>query len=150
MNFSFGGPAARSPSQPRTSSAPHRAGTIDMSLGPSAKGILNNTPKSDLDTEEGGPDWRNALAQWVAEHAYYPEQARNNNEEGDVTVHVRADHDGRVREVQLTRKSGSMWLDIALVAMFRNAHIPRLPPGDDEPIDFNFTMRYILIRPPGY
>lgn len=117
-----------------------------MSLGPATRGALNNAPRGQ--DEDGGPDWRNELAQWVAAHAYYPEQARANGDEGDAKVHVVADHNGRVRAVELIGKSGSMWLDLALLALFRNAHIPPLPPGDNEPIEFNFTMRYILRRMP--
>ena len=63
-------------------------------------------------------------------------------------VHVVADPDGRVREVELIDKSGSMWLDLALQALFRDQHIPPLPSGDHEPIEFDFTMHYVLIRPP--
>jgi TonB family protein len=119
-----------------------------MSLGPAIRGVLNNTPHGD--DEDGGPDWRNLLSQWVAAHAYYPMEARRDGEEGDAKVHIIADHNGRVKEVELIGKSGSMWLDMALVALFRDAHIPPLPTPGNDPIDFNFTMRYILIRPPGY
>jgi TonB family protein len=148
MDFSLGGGAASpAPSKSRPRSAAHTPGSIDMSLGPAIRGVLNNTPQGE--DEDGGPDWRNALSQWVAEHAYYPMQARRDGEEGDAKVHVFADHYGRVKEVQLVGKSGSMWLDMALVALFRDAHIPPLPTPGDDPIEFNFTMRYILVRPPG-
>jgi protein TonB len=149
MNFSFGKPnlASPSPSPVRPRSAPHLPGAIDMSLGPASKGTADPTPLSMHDEDAAGADWRNELSRWVAEHAYYPEQARNNQEEGDAKVRVLADPDGRVREVELIGKSGSMWLDLALQALFRNQHIPALPSGDHEPIDFNFTMHYILIRP---
>jgi TonB family protein len=141
MDFSLGGlPAARP--APRE----HRPrGSIDMTLGPAARGSANSAAQSD-DDSDGGPDWRNALSRWVAEHAYYPEQAQRDGDEGDVRVHVFADHNGRVREVELIGKSGSMWLDLALQSMFRDAHIPPLPTPGSEPIDFDFTMHYILIR----
>jgi periplasmic protein TonB len=119
-----------------------------MLLGPAKKGEANNTPFADIDTDEGGPDWRNALSQWVSQHAYYPEQARRNGEEGDAKVHVVAQHNGHVTSVELIGKSGSMWLDLALQALFRDAHIPPLPGGGNEPIEFNFTMHYILRRVP--
>ena len=83
----------------------------------------------------------------MAEHAYYPEQARRDGEEGDAKVHVVAEPNGRVKEVELIGKSGSMWLDLALLALFRDQRIPPLPYGEKEPIEFNFTMHYILIRP---
>src|SRR5271165_6141543 len=146
MDFSFGKPVpqARAPVPSRR----YPPGTVDMSLGPARKGTANNTPFADIDTDEGGPDWRNALARWVSEHAYYPEQARREGEEGDVRVHVVAQHNGRVTVVELIGKSGSMWLDLALQAMFRDAHIPPLPSEGNEPIEFNFTMHYILRRVP--
>jgi protein TonB len=121
-------------------------GSIDMSLGPASRGAADNTPKSDSEEEREGADWRNALSRWVSEHAYYPEQAREEHEEGDAKVHVIAAPDGRVKEVELIGKSGSMWLDLALLSLFRDQHIPPLPPGVTEPIDFNFTMHYVLIR----
>lgn len=146
MNFSFGNQRQAPKASPRQAARPHIPGTIDMSMGPAARGADNPTPYSDNDDSAAGTDWRNALSRWVAEHAYYPEQARRFGEEGDAMVHVIAKSDGTVKEVELIRKSGSMWLDIALVALFRDAHIPPFPAGGDEPLEFNFLMHYMLIR----
>lgn len=151
MDFSFGRPPQQAQqAQPRPRAAHRPPGSIDMSLGPAVRGALNAAPQSDVDDADGGPDWRNALAKWVSEHAYYPDQARRDGEEGDARVHVVADHDGRVREVELRGRSGSIWLDTGLQALFRYAHIPPLPTPGNEPIEFDFTMHYILRRPPGY
>jgi TonB family protein len=147
MNFSFGKPLSTPEAPSRSTSRSRIPGSIDMSLGPAAKGSANPTPYSDREEDAAGADWRNALSQWVAEHAYYPEQARQEGEEGDAQVHVIAAPDGRVKEVELIGKSGSMWLDLALLALFRDQHIPPFPAGGKEPIDFNFTMHYVLIRP---
>jgi periplasmic protein TonB len=146
MNFSFGAPRSTPAAPARPRPAPHPPGSFDMSLGPAAKGATNTTPFADRDDAEGA-DWRNALSRWVSEHAYYPEQARRELEEGDAKVRVVAEPDGRVKLVELIGRSGSMWLDLALLALFRDAHIPPLPSGEREGIDFNFTMHYILIRP---
>ena len=146
MNFSFGNQLRAPKALPRQAARPHIPGTIDMSMGPATRGAANPTPYSDNDDTAAGTDWRNALSRWVAEHAYYPEQARRFGEEGDAMVHVIAKSDGTVKEVELVRKSGSMWLDIALVALFRDAHIPPFPAGGDEPLEFNFLMHYMLIR----
>jgi periplasmic protein TonB len=150
MDFSFGKPLAQSEAQ---SNAPARApasrhipGTIDMSLGPAAKGTANPTPYSDNDDSRAGTDYRNLLSAWVAAHAYYPEQARRDGDEGDARVHVLAGPDGHVKEVDLVGKSGSMWLDLALLALFRDQNIPPYPGGGHEPIEFNFIMHYVLIR----
>lgn len=147
MNFSFGTPHPAASSAVRPRSRPHIPGTIDMSLGPASRGTADPTPFSERDEDAAGADWRNALSLWVAEHAYYPEQARHEFQEGDVKVHVVAQPNGRVKEVLLVRKSGSMWLDLALLALFRDQRIPPLPSGEKEPIEFDFTMHYVLIRP---
>jgi TonB family protein len=147
MDFSFGKPLTPPPqvaARPRLS--PHVPGTIDMSLGPASKGLADPTPYSDSDEGAAGADYRNLLSKWVSEHAYYPEQARRDGEEGDAKVHVIAAPDGRVKEVELIGKSGSMWLDLALQALFRDQHIPPVPNGGTEPIEFNFTMHYVLLR----
>ena len=117
-----------------------------MSLGPASKGTVDPTPYSDSDNDRAGADYRNALSRWVAEHAYYPEQARRQGDEGDAKVHVLAGPDGRVKEVELIGKSGSMWLDLALLSLFRDQHIPPYPGGGSDAIEFNFTMHYVLIR----
>jgi TonB family protein len=146
MDFSLGKPLAPPSVQARPRSSPHAPGTIDMSLGPASKGLANPTPYSDSDEGREGADYRNLLSRWVAEHAYYPEQARRDGDEGDAKVHVLAASDGRVKEVELIGKSGSMWLDMALLSLFRDQHIPPYPGGGSEPIEFNFTMHYVLIR----
>ncbi len=151
MDFSLGKPfsspaqtAARQAARPR--STPHIPGTIDMSLGPAARGSADITPLSPHDQEAAGADWRNELSRWVAEHAYYPEQARREADEGDARVRVVAEPNGRVKEVELIGRSGSVWLDMALVALFRDQQIPPLPHGESEPIEFNFTMHYVILR----
>jgi periplasmic protein TonB len=146
MNYSFGTPKPVSRSSAQVRPGPHIPGTIDMSLGPASRGIADPTPLSEHDEEAAGADWRNELSRWVADHAYYPEQARRELEEGDAKVRVRAAPNGQVREVELIGKSGSMWLDLALLSLFRDQHLPPLPHGVNEPIEFNFTMHYILIR----
>lgn len=147
MDFSFGKPLVAPPSRAAPRTAMHIPGTIDMSLGPASRGAADLTPRSEHDEEVEGANWLNALSRWVADHAYYPEQARRDDEEGDARVHVVAEPDGRVKLVELVGKSGSMWLDLALLALFRDQHIPPLPYGEKEPIDFDFTMHYVLIRP---
>jgi len=147
MDFSFGGGAPqKQASRAQPSNVPRNAGSIDMSLGPAIRGVLNNAERGETDND-GGPDWLAALSRWVAEHAYYPPEARRDNQEGDARVHVLADHFGHVKQVELTGRSGSVWLDMALVSLFRDAHIPPLPTPGDSPIEFTFTMRYILRRP---
>jgi periplasmic protein TonB len=146
MNFSFGptGPRVSEKAPTQHAARQHFPGTIDMSLGPASLGEANPTPFGDRDEDAVSADWRNALSRWVAEHAYYPPQAIHELQEGDAKVHVIALPNGKVKEVELIGKSGSMWLDMALVALFRDQHIPPLPSGETDPVEFNFTMHYIL------
>jgi TonB family protein len=117
--------------------------TLDFSLAPRA-GATDISPFAHISGAQTTADWRNELSAWVRAHAYYPSQAAMNNEDGSVMVQVTAQPDGHVTSVELESRSGSQWLDMALMGMFRDAHLP--PLHDDEPITFNFTMHYILIR----
>ncbi len=92
-------------------------------------------------------DWLNLVSAWWLRHRYYPPEAAANFEDGEVTLHMRVDHDGRVEALELTGKSGSQWLDLGALSVFRDAHLPPLP--DDMPeaqIPFQATVHYILIR----
>lgn len=113
-------------------------------MGPALRGPLNPTPFGDITGPDMGADWRNALSNWVHRHAYYPDQAIQNDESGDSTVDLWIDPDGHVTSVELEAKSGSPWLDMALTALFRNAHLPALPTSVTEPIELHFTMHWIL------
>ncbi|HEY8290239.1 MAG TPA: TonB family protein [Acetobacteraceae bacterium] len=144
MAYSFGTP--RSAARPPVSPSVRRRGAIDFSLGPAARGATDDSPFARVAGAHAGADWRNALSDWVRRHAYYPEQAIAHGEDGSVTVQVVAGPDGRVRSVELDEKSGSIWLDMALLSMFRDAHLPPLPPDEREPITFRFTMHYVLLR----
>lgn len=140
MAYSVGGPKAPSSKAQQASS-----GVSRFEFGPVRKGAENNTPFGDVDDDNGGPDWRNLLIRWVQNHAYYPPEARANLEEGTARVHVEARPDGKVTSVELVGRSGSIWLDMALQALFRDQRIPQVP-GSDKPIVFNFTMHYIIVR----
>ena len=142
MNFSFGRAAPQERAPTRTS--PHAPNTLDFSLAP-RQGATDNSPFSRVAGARVGPDWRNLLSAWVRAHAYYPEQAAMNGEDGDAMVQVVANPSGHVTSVEMKMRSGSQWLDMALIALFRDADLPPLM-GESEPITFNFTMHYILIR----
>jgi len=144
MAYSFGTP--RSAARPPVSPSIRQRGAIDFSLGPAARGATDVSPFARVAGAHAGADWRNALSAWVRRHAYYPEQAIAHGEDGSVSVLVVADPDGRVRSVELDRKSGSIWLDMALLSMFRDARLPPLPSGERDPIEFRFTMHYVLLR----
>jgi protein TonB len=139
MNFSLT-PPATAPGSPASGKP-----TLSLTLPP--RGPEDASPFS-LDTDaEVGPDWRNELSEWVAEHSYYPRQAASLGQDGTSRVLVTTAPDGRVLSVELERRSGSQWLDMALEGLFRGAKLPPLPKqAGDQPVTFHFTMHYILIR----
>jgi len=96
-----------------------------------------------------GADWLAELSAYVERHKRYPDQAAQNNEEGDSTISIVVGRDGHVfgRDVDLIRRSGSQFLDMGLLSMFRDKKLPPFPPGaphDRETIQI--TMHYYLIR----
>lgn len=133
-------PSSRAP----TRTASRAPATIDFSLAP-RQGATDVTPFSRLAGMRVGPDWRNELSAWVRQHAYYPPQAAMNDEDGTATVLAVVKPTGQVVSVELERRSGSTWLDMALVALFRDAKLPPLH-DETEPLHLHFTMNYILIR----
>ena len=139
MDFSLGRPG-------ETPGAP-TPGKPLLSLSLPRKGPEDSTPFS-MDTDaEVGPDWRNALSAWVRDHSYYPEQAAEMGQEGTVRVLVTTTPDGHVLSVDVERRSGSPWLDLALDGLFRGAKLPPMPKSvGDQPVSFHFTLHYILIR----
>ena len=92
-------------------------------------------------------DWLNLVSAWWQRHSYYPPQAGQNNEDGDVTLHMHVDHDGRVSALELIGRSGSQWLDMGALSIFRDAHLPPLPPDMPEAqIPFHVTIHYLIVR----
>ena len=94
----------------------------------------------------GGHDngWLGRLKQWWDAHAVYPEGASETNQGGDVKVHMVIAADGRITSVEVVRSSGSRELDAAAVAVFRNAHLPPLPPGTPAPPpDVEVSLHYV-------
>ncbi len=112
---------------------------MDLSL--SSLGAFDPIPRG----HGGGVDWRNLLRAWVDQHKYYPSQAIMNDEDGVATVELVIQPNGHVTSVELVGRSGSRWLDMALVALFRDQTVPPLR-GETDPFELTFTMHYILIR----
>ena len=111
MNFSFDRPTPRSRTPNQATS---RAGplTLDFSLAP-RNGASDNSPFSQLAGLKVGPDWRNELSAWVRAHAYYPQQAAMNGEDGDVMVRGHRESE-RARDLGRAAgrgraRSGSTW-----------------------------------------
>ena len=94
-----------------------------------------------------GPDWMSELHRWAAAHAYYPEEAAQEGQQGSVTVQVEIDHFGHVLNVDMISRSGSQWLDLAWLGEWRGAKVPSFPQGTmGDTTTLQYTINYILIH----
>lgn len=145
MEFSLGPRVAvpeATPPRPRAS-----PGTIDLSFAPMMGGgdITQLHPQGKGD--DVGEDWFNEVAAWWLRHRFYPSEAGRLLQEGDVMLRLVVARDGRVQAVDIQQKSGSPWLDLGALAVFRNAKLPPLPPDVRDPdVTVDFTIHYVIIR----
>ena len=87
--------------------------------------------------------WMGKLKQWWDQHSFYPKEASQTNEGGNVKVHIIIASDGQVTSIEVVQGSGLSVLDAAAVAVFRNAHLPPFPPGTPaQPADVVVTLHY--------
>ena len=90
-----------------------------------------------------GAAWMGKLKQWWDQHSFYPKEASQTNEGGDVKVRIVIAADGQVTSIEVVQGSGSSVLDAAAVAVFRDAHLPPFPPGmPAQPADVVVTLHY--------
>jgi TonB family protein len=90
-----------------------------------------------------GAAWMGKLKQWWEQHSFYPKEASQTNEGGNVRVHIVIASDGQVTSIEVVQGSGLSVLDAAAVAVFRNAHLPPFPPGTPAlPADVVVTLHY--------
>jgi protein TonB len=83
------------------------------------------------------------LKQWWDQHSFYPKEASQTNEGGNVRVHIVIAPDGQVTSIEVVQSSGLSALDAAAIAVFRNAHLPPFPPGTPAPPpDVVVTLHY--------
>lgn len=147
MNFTFGGQPGLVPRQYAAPRAPGARQPLNFSLGAVNHGVGEVRPFADFHGGQVGADWRNALRRWLEEHAFYPQQAAERGEDGDVVIRVVATADGRVQSATLLSRSGSQWLDMAARALFDDAVLPPIPPNVANPtFSFDLTIHYILLR----
>jgi protein TonB len=90
-----------------------------------------------------GAAWMGKLKQWWDEHSFYPKEASQTNEGGNVKVHIVIASDGQIMSIEVMQSSGLSALDAAAVAVFRNAHLPPFPSGvPAQPADVVVTLHY--------
>ncbi len=143
IDLNFGPAASRAP-------APRVAGSsraIDFSLGAPKPGPNKSEAFFDIRAANIGADWAQGLAAYWRRHRYYPQQAAQNGEDGTVQIEIVVNRLGRVESVEIQRRSGSPWLDMAAVGTWRNAQLAPLPAENtDRTITIPLTINYLLIR----
>jgi protein TonB len=96
-----------------------------------------------------GQDWMNGFNQWVNDHIYYPDAARENNQQGTSVIQFTVHRDGSVTGAHLLTSAGSVFLDQAWLGIFLNNKVPPFPPGTkSDSINITASLQYELI-PPG-
>ena len=94
-------------------------------------------------TANNGAAWMGKLKQWWDQHSFYPGEASQTNEGGSVRVRIVIAADGQVTSIEVVQGSGSSVLDLAALAVFRNARLPPFPPGTPAlPADVVVTLHY--------
>ncbi len=143
IDLNFGPASTRAP-------APRIAGSsraIDLSLGAPKPGPNKSEAFFDVRAANIGSDWAQGLAAYWRTHRYYPQQAAQNGEDGTVQIQIVVNRLGRVESVEIQRRSGSPWLDMAAVGTWRNAQLAPLPAENtDRTITIPLTINYVLIR----
>lgn len=142
MDLNFGQASSRAPA-PR---APGSRG-IDFSLGAPKPGPNRSEAFFDARAANVGADWAQGLETFWRQHRYYPRQAAEAGEDGTVRVVLVVNRLGRVKSVEVKTRSGSPFLDMAAVAVWRNAQLAPLPAETaGATITIPLTINYILIR----
>lgn len=143
IDLNFGPAASRAPA-PRSNGSSR---AIDFSLGAPKPGPNKSEAFFDIRAANIGADWAQGLAAYWRRHRYYPQQAAQNGEDGTVEIQIVVNRLGRVESVEIQRRSGSTWLDMAAVGTWRNAQLAPLPAENtDRTITIPLTINYVLIR----
>jgi len=155
-SFADLGTGLRTESRPEPEPAPPLPrGAMNLAIGPEARASKGSIPLNPDSTRgilriEGadlGEDWARALLAWWNEHSFYPHQAAENDEDGTNRLRVLVDRTGRVHSVELEMRSGSQWLDMGSLAIFRDARLPPFPLATPQnEATLHLTIQYILIH----
>lgn len=153
------------PVAPRRPAVPHYAMMLNgMSYGspspaapaPPAHQAMNmQLPQSDAQAVMGpavtvkgdvGADWMAALTDWVNRHAYYPQAAVEQQQQGTAEVIFNVDRNGHVTGLRLVRSAGSPFLDQAWEQLFLDNQLPPFPPdAKDDHATVDYTVHYQLV-----
>jgi protein TonB len=125
--------------------APQRAAARASAspAGAPAHGPAGQNAASGAGGANNGAAWMGKLKQWWDQHSFYPKEASQTDEGGNVKVHIVIAPDGQIMSIEVVQSSGLSVLDAAAVAVFRNAHLPPFPPGTPaQPADVVVTLHY--------
>jgi periplasmic protein TonB len=121
---------------------PAASAASQYSPGPSAAAPAASVPGPDPAVNYGA-----LISAWFKSHALYPDSARERGEEGNVMLHLRVDHYGRVIDYALVTSTGYADLDRGVEQMMSGARLPPFPAGMTVPeIEFPVTIRFSLTR----
>ncbi len=124
---------------------PQRAAAraLVIPAGASAQPTDGQNAASRAGGANNGAAWMGKLKQWWDQHSFYPKEASQTNEGGNVKVHIVIAADGQVTSIEVVQGSGLSVLDAAAVAVFRSAHLPPFPAGmPAQPADVVVTLHY--------
>ncbi len=120
---------------------------VNLSIGPLVQGGRMTMPFSIRGANGMTSDYESLLDDWVNRHKYYPQSAADRGHDGQVSLHVVWDRDGKVLSVRVNYGSGDTDLDDAWVGLFRGAHLPPPPPDvPGDPIEYDMIMNYELLH----
>ena len=147
MDLSFGSGPSR-PAAPRLAARPGSVASRSLDLGTGAAKAPNRQEAFfDARAARLGADWKDGLEGYWLRHRYYPRQAAEAGEDGQVQIELTVNRYGKVENVTVQGKSGSPWLDMAAVSTWRGAQLSPLPAEvAGERITFSITINYILTR----
>lgn len=90
-----------------------------------------------------GPVFAASLKAWWSAHRFYPAQALDVGEGGEVQISLIVDRSGHVLDVKIKKKSGSEILDLAAQSTWRDAALSPLPDKlNIEQVMIDVTLHY--------
>jgi TonB family protein len=120
--------------------------SMDLSEGPVIQGGQLRDAVPHIASPGADGDYMELLSEYVETHKFYPEQAGRNGEQGTAVVKVLMTRDGTVKDVRLEESSESRLLDLALLSLFRDKHLPPFPDDMKEnEHEFTISMTYEIV-----
>lgn len=120
--------------------------SLDLSLGLTVKGGQLRDAVPHVSSPGADGDYIEALTAYVETHKFYPERAAREGESGTAVIKAVIARDGRVKDVRLVESSGSKWLDLAWISLFRNKKLAPFPDDMKEAEkEFTLGMVYELV-----